>query len=233
MSAHSQPALLKLPTLTVGSVQDCVEKTHDLVLLISADEHIAGVFQTRVFESRDVHFWIGQPLRGVVSADTQVKLPVLFAHDAAQQDPQAIWRHINLLGLDGQPIPVRALFMTLQGEHDTLRCLFCRDLRSAQDTHDRFVTLHQDLLCENAHLRDQLIQLRRDRSPAGLAIDPIVRSIKRSTYQKAIEETVENLERACMRALLMEAAGDHRRAAELAGCDIGLWLCKAAHLQLT
>lgn len=115
MSAHSQPALLNLPTLAVASVQDCIEKTHDLVLLLSADEHIAGVFQTRVFESRDIHFWIGQPLRGVVSADSQVKLPWLFDHDASQQDPQAIWRHINLLGLDGQHIPVRALFMTLRG----------------------------------------------------------------------------------------------------------------------
>jgi hypothetical protein len=233
MSAHSQPALLNLPTLAVASVQDCIEKTHDLVLLLSADEHIAGVFQSRVFESRDIHFWIGQPLRGVVSADSQVKLPWLFDHDASQQDPQAIWRHINLLGLDGQHISVRALFMTLRGEHETLRCLFCRDLRSAQHTHDRFVALQQDLLNENTHLRDQLTRLQRDRPASEVNIDPIVHSIKRSTYQKAIEETVENLERACMRALLSEVAGDHRRAAELAGCDIELWLYKAARLQLS
>ncbi len=180
MSAHSQPALLNLPALTVGSVQDCLEKTHDLVFLISADQRIAGVFQTRVFQSRDIHFWIGQPLSGVVSTDTQVKLPELLAHDASQHDPKAIWRHINLLGLDGHPMPVRALFMTLRGEHETLQCLFCRDLRSVQDTHDQFVTLHQELLHENAHLRAQLTQLQSDRSTAGLDIAPIVRSIKRS-----------------------------------------------------
>ncbi len=180
MSAHSRPALLNLPALTAGSMQDCIEKTHDLVLLISADERIAGVIQTRVFESHDIHFWIGQPLSGVVSADTRAKLPGLLAHDASQQDPKAIWRHINLLGLDGHPMPVRALFMTLRGEQETLQCLFCRDLRSVQDTHDQFVTLHQELLHENAHLRAQLTQLQSNQTTAGIDIDPIVGSIKRS-----------------------------------------------------
>lgn len=232
MSAHSQPAILNLPTLSAESVRDCVEKTHDLVFLISADDHISGIFQTRVFEDSDIHFWIGQPLHRVVSADSQVKLPWLLDHDASQQDPQAIWRHINLLGWKGTQIPVRALFMTLHSDHETLRCLFCRDLRSAQEMHDRYMVLQQGLQQENDRLRAELSTPSWAPARLALQIDPIVRSIKRSTYQKAIEETVENLERACMRALLTEVAGDHRRAAELAGCELSDWLIKASHLQL-
>ncbi len=232
MSANSQPAIPNLPPLSSGSIRDCVEKTHDLVFLISADDHIAGVFQTRVFEASDIHFWIGQALDQVVSADSRVKLPWLMEHDASQQDPQAIWRHINLVGWRRQQIPVRALFMTMNSEHQTLRLLFCRDLRSAQEMHNRYMILQQGLQQENSRLRTEL-EIAPSALPASsLQIDSIVRSIKRSTYQKAIDETVENLERACMRALLIEVAGDHRLAAELAGCELTDWLLKASHLQL-
>jgi DNA-binding NtrC family response regulator len=98
--------------------------------------------------------------------------------------------------------------------------------------HNRYMILQQGLQQENSRLRTEL-EIAPSALPASsLQIDSIVRSIKRSTYQKAIDETVENLERACMRALLIEVAGDHRLAAELAGCELTDWLLKASHLQL-
>lgn len=232
MSAHSRPYPFNVPSLSAESVRLCVEKTHDLVFLIDADTCIAGAFPTSVFEANDVHFWIGQRLADVVSSDSKVKIPHLLQHDASTHDSEAIWRHINLMGFHHNTIPVRALYATLQDAHETIRCLFCRDLRPSQDMHNRFIAQQQSLLNENALLQASLDQKNLECDTRHVHIDSIVQSIKQSSYQQVMLNTVEGLERDCMRALLAEVSGDHHRAAQLSGCALPDWLSKAAVLKL-
>ncbi len=232
MSAHSRPYHFNVPDLSAESVRLCIEKTHDLVLLISTDGCIAGAFQTHVFDSNDIHFWIGQALTSIVSPDSQIKIPLLLNNDASVHDSDAIWRHINLIGARRNTIPVRALYATLHNPNETIHCLFCRDLRPNQDMHNRFVALQQDLLHENSILQANLRQNMQGPDAQHLTIGSIVNSIKQSSYQQVILDTIQSLERDCMRALLREVSGDHHRAATLAGCTLTDWLTKAATLKL-
>jgi len=232
MSAHSRPYHFNVPDLSAESVRLCIEKTHDLVLLISTEGCIAGAFQTHVFDANDINFWIGQHLASVVSPDSKVKIPLLFNNDASANDSDAIWRHINLIGRNKNTIPVRALYATLQDPNETIHCLFCRDLRPSQDMHNRFIALQQDLLHENSILQANLRQNMQGSDAQHLTIGSLVKSIKQSSYQQVIFDTVQSLERDCMRALLSEVSGDHNRAATLAGCTLTDWLTKAATLNL-
>lgn len=227
MNAYSRPYDLNIPALSPELVRLWIEKTQDLVLLISADERISGAFQSDVFNASDVNHWIGQPLIAMVSKESQVKVPMLLNNDASLDSSDAIWRHINLMDPHGNAIPVRALCMTLQNGNDLIRCLFCRDLRSIQDLNNRFIGIQQDLQTENFELRTSL--LRADQS---LDVRQIVGSIKQSSYQQVINETVQNLERDCIRALLSETNGDHHLAASLAGCELDDWLRKVTTLGL-
>lgn len=233
MSAYSRPDILTLPSLPSEAVRLCIEKTQDLVILISPENLIAGVLQTSIFETADIHHWIGQPLASIVSPESQVKIPLLLENDAAHTDKNAIWRHINLIGFKGDNIPVQALYMKLTSEENQFRLLFCRDLRPMQDMSSRFSALHEDLMQENLLLRNTLEkQTRQAAKASGLEMDHLVNSIKQSSYKKVISDTVHNLERDCIRALLQEVGGDHVRAADLAGCDMKDWLVKVAMLKM-
>ena len=233
MNAFSRPYDLNIPALTPALVRLWMEKTQDLVLLISADESIAGAFQSNIFDMTDVNHWIGQPLTALVSKESQVKIPMLLKNDASLHHSDAIWRHINLTDHQGNTIPVRALYMTLQNDNDLMRCLVCRDLRSIQDLSNRFNGIQQDLQNENFELRASLQHKEQVLDGQALNVQQIVGSIKQSTYKQVISEIVQSLERACMQALLNETAGDHQRAAQMAGCELKDWLNQAAALKIT
>ncbi len=233
MNAFSRPYDLNIPALSPELVRLWMEKTQDLVLLISDDESIAGAFQSSIFDMNDVNHWIGQPLAALVSKESQVKIPMLLNNDASLNESDAIWRHINLTDHQGGIIPVRALYMTLQNGNDLMRCLVCRDLRSVQDLSNRFNSIQQDLQNENFELRASLQQKEQVLDAQTFNVEQIVGSMKQSTYAQVINETVQNLERECMRALLNEAAGDHQRAAKLAGCELQDWFNKAGALKIS
>ena len=232
MNAQSRPYELDMPELSSKSVRLCAEKTQDLVLSITADGYIAGALQTNVFNSIDINFWIGQHLTSVASPDSKVKIPMLLDNDASLSASHAIWRHINLIGLNGNNIPVRAIYMTLKNPNQIIHCLFCRDLSSTQELNNRFIAAQQELLNKNYFLQSKLDEKISQLNNQHLPVNFLVDSIKQFSYQKIINDAVNNLERECMRTLLLEAEGDHERAADIAKCDLKIWLAKAAHLKL-
>lgn len=233
MNAFSRPFAVTLPALSPDWVQLWIEKTQDLVFMLDRDAQIAGVFQNQTYAQEDVHHWIGQNLASIVSAESQPKLPLLFENDVAQQGADARWRHINLMDRQGGLVPVLSRCMSLPGG-ESLRALFCRDLRSMQDLNNRFISVQQALEQDNLALRARMqAQGTPQNGAATLPIACVVESIKQNTYEQAIAETVQNLEKQCLHALLQEAGGIPARAAELAGLSLQQWLDKAARFALT
>jgi hypothetical protein len=232
MNAQSRRYELDMPKLSAKAVRLYAEKTQDLVLSITTDGYIAGALQTTVFSPIDINFWIGQHLTSIASSDSKVKIPMLLDNDASITTSNAIWRHINLIGLNGNNIPVRAIYMTLENSNQIVHCLFCRDLSSAQEVNDRFIAAQQELLNKNYLLQSELDEKIRQLNNLSSPVDFLVNSIKQFSYEKIINDTVNNLERECMRTLLLEAGGDHERAAGIAKCNLKDWLTKAALLKL-
>lgn len=232
MNAFSRPFAVTLPALSPDWVQLWIEKTQDLVFMLDREAQIAGLFQNQTFAQEDVNHWIGQNLSAIVSAESQAKLPLLFENDVSLQGADARWRHINLMDRQGQVIPVLARCMSLPGQ-GSLRALFCRDLRSMQDLNNRFISVQQALEQDNLALRERMRAKELSLPGASaLPIAGVVESIKQSTYARAIAETVQDLEKQCLHALLREAGGSDARAAELAGLSLQEWLDKAELFEL-
>lgn len=232
MNAYSRPRDIRLPPLSSQGVQRWMEKTQDLVLLLDAADRIAGVFQSEVFAAVDLYHWVGQDLNAIVSADSRPKLPPMLANDLARDGSDARWRHINLLGQSGQMLPVLARCMGLTG-HGPVKAVFCRDLRPLQAVNDRWLAAQREWEHSNQALRERLLSQDATRSMAPtLDTDRLLQMIQQTTYAQVIRETVQDLERQCLQALLRDAGGDHARAAGMAGMGLSEWLEKLAALRV-
>ena len=228
MNAYSRPRDVALPTLSANWVRIWMEKTQDIVLLLDESCQIAGVFQSEYFEKAEAYHWIGQDLSSIVSADSSPKLQPLLDNDASLEGGDVRWRHLNLLGLNGQVFPVLAKCMSWPAE-GLSKAIFCRDLRPLQEANDRFLLAQQELERRNQLLQDRLQQKESELSAvAALQPHQLVRTIKETSYAKVIEDTVHQLERQCLEALLRDAGGDDAKAAEMAGLDLSEWLKKLA-----
>ena len=232
MNASSQPRPVELPSLPSEYVQRWMEKTQDLVFLLDELDHIAYVFQDGTFHRDDAHHWIGQSLHSVVSVESRVKIPLLLDNDAARDDSDARWRHINLLGCRDNNIPILARYMRFPGDRPFTRTVFCRDLRAVQEISQRFLSVQQELEQSHQAWRRDLMAKERQltQGQPAIHISGVVASIKKSTYAQAIRDTVTHLERQCLQALLDDARGDPARAADLAGLTLEEWLAKKAAL---
>jgi hypothetical protein len=232
MNAYNRPQSPALPTLSPDWVKIWMEKTQDLVLLLDEKDCIAGFFQGGAFANEDLYHWIGQNLAECVSADSMPKLAPLLFNDAARDNLDARWRHINLLGLHSQVIPVLTKCMTLPA--DTFaKALFCRDLRPLQDATHQFLAIQQELEQNNQSLRDRLEESERPPGLGGVVnTKGMLKMIKQSTYMQVIRETVTNLERQCLQSLLNEADGDHARAAQMAGLSLTEWQEKLTSFEI-
>lgn len=232
MNASSQPFPVELPSLPSEQVRLWMEKTQDLVFLLDGVDRIAYVFQDGSFHTQDAHHWIGQSLEAVVSVESRVKIPLLLANDAAQDDSDARWRHINLTGFSQNNVPVLARYMTLPGDQAVSRALFCRDLRTLEAMNHRFLSLQQELERSHMSMRNKLTLKERQlaRAQAAVSVQGMLHAIDRSTYTQAIRETVNHLERQCLHALLDDARGDPALAAKRAGLSMDEWLNKKAQL---
>lgn len=232
MNAYSRPPGITLPALPAHWVKTWMEKTQDLVLLLDASAQITGIFQSEFFETADTYHWIGQSLSAVVCRDSHPKLPLLLNNDAAQDEDDARWRHINLLRLSGESLPVLARCMSLPGDASA-KAIFCRDLRPLKAANDRFQVAQQELEQRNQSLRDRLQQKDSELSAmSALRTEHLVRTIKEANYAQVIRETIQQLERQCLQALLDEAGGDDAKAAAMAGLSLSEWLQKRAWVRL-
>lgn len=212
--------MVTLPTLSPEWVRVWMERTQDLVLILDESDCIAGFFQGGAYEADDLHYWIGQNLVSMVSADSSAKLIPLLANDAAVEGVDARWRHINLLGLHSEVIPVLARCMSLPG-HGFAKAVFCRDLRPLQEATNRFLAIQQELDNSNRSLREEL---RQKNAPGSLAEVPathgLLHLIQQTNHDQVIKETVIILEKQCLQVLLDQAGGDPRRAANMAGLSL-------------
>lgn len=232
MNAYSRPRTIVLPTLSPEWVRVWMEKTQDLVLLLDDSDCIAAFFHGGAFAADDLYYWIGQNLAAIVSGDSSPKLIPLLANDAASESVDARWRHINLLGLQSQVIPVLARCMSLPGD-GFAKAVFCRDLRQLQEATHKFLAIQQELENSNQSLRDQL--QKKDSMQSATEVPSthgMLQMIKQTTYVQAIKESVVILERQCLQALLDEAGGDHVRAARMAGLSLTEWQEKLALFEI-
>ena len=226
MNAYSRPQDVALPTLSPEWVRRWIEQTQDLVILLDAQDGIAGVIQNGSFATADVLHWMGQALRAIVSIDTQPKVRPLLDNDVARADADTRWRHLNLLGFAGNTIPVLMRYMRLNGPQGPARVLCCRDLRGEETRNNRFIQTQQELETSHQSLRANLtaleLEMQRLRSQA-VTVDQLVARIKQASFAQVIEETHQSLQRRCLQSLLNESAGDHDRAAALAHCTRQEW----------
>lgn len=232
MNAYTRPQSLALPTLSPEWVKLWMEKIQDLVLLLDETDCVVGFFQGGSYAMEDLYHWIGQNLTACVSSDSSPKLASLLYNDAANENLDARWRHINLLGLNKQVIPVLTKCMTVPAD-GFAKAIFCRDLRPLQDATTKFLAFQQELEQNNQSLRARLQEkeLAQDRGK-DMNTSRMLQMIKQSTYSQAIKETVNILERQCLQALLDEAGRDHMRAARMAGLSLTEWHEKIASFEI-
>jgi hypothetical protein len=235
MTAYSQPRSVSLPGLSADWVRRWVQKTQDLVLLLDDQDRIAGVLQDGRFAPDDIQHWLGLTLLEVVSADTRPKVPLLLANDAASDQADDRWRHINLLASDGAMLPVLMRYMQLTHVEPSMRTVICRDLRATADLSQRHQWAHREFDQTMLTLRDTLRQKEQEIERLRLQSDPVERmvdQIKRIGFDQVIGQATRLLQRQCLQALLDQAQGDPRRAARSAGVDDATWsdLIRAAGL---
>jgi len=232
MNAFSRHQALSLPALSPECVRKWIEKTQDLVLLLDTSNHIAGFYQDESFDDTDLNHWIGKNLADCLSVESRPKLPPLLDNDAACDDNDARWRHINLLGFHNQVIPILAKCMSLPSDRFS-KALFCRDLRPLERANNNFLIAQRELEKSNQDLRNKLEEKERVRH-LNKAVDTsgVLSMIKQTTYSQAIRETVTVLERKCLQALLDEARGDHNQAAHTAGLSMVEWHEKLAFFKV-
>lgn len=232
MNAYSRPRTIALPSLSPESVRVWMERTQDLVLLLDHSDCIAGFFQGGAYAADDLYYWIGQNLAAIVSDDSSPKLIPLLANDAASENLEARWRHINLLGLQNQVIPVLARCMSLRGD-GFAKAVFCRDLRPLQEITHKFLAMQQEFDNRNRSLRDELQKKDSIRSTTEVpSTHGLLQKIKQTNYVQVIKETVIILERQCLQALLDEAGGNHKHAAQMAGMSLTEWQERLAFFEI-
>jgi hypothetical protein len=230
MNAYSRPNSITLPELSADGVQRWFEKTQDLVLLLDEHDGVSGAFQGGAFAQADLHHWIGQRLQALVSADTRPKIDLLLANDAARDDTDDRWRHINLLGARGEMLPVLSRYMVLYGTPRSVRIVVCRDLRPGQTQNERYQSAHRELeltvlsLREDLRLKEQQLSAISGSAPD---VQRLVERIKHGGFDQVIKETTQLLQRQCMQVLLAEAGGDPVQAARLAGESLEKWQNRA------
>lgn len=230
MSAYSRPCAFNWPDLSAEWVQRWAQKTQDLVLLLDGRDCVAGAVHDGAFAADDVHHWIGQRLLDVVSPDTRHKIDMLLTNDAARDDADDRWRHINLVGVDGAIRPVLTRYMQLPDAGQPTRTVICRDLRSSQVLNQRYLTAHREIeqtvldLRETIRAKDQELQTLR---AATLDVVRLVDQIRRGGFDQVIGQATRILQRQCLQMLLDQAGGDPQRAARLAGVDAASWAQRA------
>ena len=222
MTAYSQPQPLTLPSLSADWVRRWVQKTQDLVLLLDTQDRIAGVLQDGRYAPEDVHHWWGLSLLEAVSPDTRPKVALLLANDAACEQADDRWRHINLVSAHGAMLPVLMRYMQLPQGQPSMRAVICRDLRATADLSLRHQSAHREFeqTMQSLHhtLRQKEQELERLRAQSH-PVDRMVSQIKRSGFDQVIGQATRLLQRQCLQALLEQAGGDPGRAAQSAGVD--------------
>lgn len=235
MSAFSRPHAVPWPELDAQWVRRWVQKTQDLVLVLDANDRIAGALHDGVFADVDVHHWIGQALLDVVSPDTRPKVPMLLANDTARDEADDRWRHLNLLALDGTALPILARYMRLPDPTPPTRAVICRDLRATQDLNQRHLMAFREIEQTVLNLRDSLqqkeLEMARLRETA-IDVQRLVEQIKKGGFDQVIRQATHLVQRQCLQALLDQALGNPAQAARLAGIDPQTWaeLAQAAGL---
>ena len=229
MNAYSRPYAVPMPDLPADGVRLWAEKSQDLVFMLDMQDRILSVLHSELFDAQDAHHWLGLNLQAVFSPDTQAKVALLLANDAARPGCDARWRHLNLQAADGRSLPVLARYLSLPPAHGMpTRTVLFRDLRPMEAMTQRYINAHQDLERSYLELRSHLAAL-----PAPWPVAPVpdlVARIKQTGYVQVMDEVVQSLERQCLQALLHEAGGDAQRAADMAGCSLEDWQRRLAAL---
>lgn len=226
MSAFNHPCAVTWPDLDAQWVRRWVQKTQDLVLMLDTHDRVSGALHDGVFAKDDVNHWMGQALLAVVSPDTRPKIPLLLANDTARDEADDRWRHINLLGHDGTPMPILARYMRLPDLAHPTRVLICRDLRATQDLNQRHLLAYQEIeqtvLDLRQSLRQKDLEMARLRE-ASIDIQRLVEQIKLGGFDQVIRQTTRLVQRQCLQCLLDLAQGDTAQAARWAGIDPQTW----------
>jgi transcriptional regulator with PAS, ATPase and Fis domain len=220
MNAFRLPQEVLLPELSAQGFKSLLEKSQDLVLLLDTANVVVGFIQDELFNEIDLHNWIGQNFSDILCNDSIKKLKPLLENDAAKEYTDARWRHVNLQGHDSRVIPVLTKAMSFQGD-TFVKAIFCRDLRATEKQINKFIEMQQQFEVVNQSLRNKLsekeLQLLQNEQ---VNEKKLLLSIHNTSYKEVIKESVANLERQCLKALLKEANGNKQLAAKLSGLQM-------------
>ena len=220
MNAFRRPTEVLLPELSSRSFKSLIEKTQDLVLLLDGANHVVGFFQEDLFNEIDLHSWIGRKFSDILCNDSINKLKPLLENDAAKEYTDARWRHVNLQGHDSRVIPVLSKAMSFQGD-TFVKAIFCRDLRPIERKNNNFIEAQQQLEVVNQSLRNKLSEKELQfLQKEHVNEKKLLLSIHKTSYTEVIKESVANLERQCLKALLKEANGNEQLAAKMSGLQM-------------
>lgn len=220
MNAFRLPLEVLLPELSSQGFKSLLEKSQDLVLLLDTANVVVGCIQDELFSEIDLHNWIGQNFSDILCSDSINKLKPLLENDAAKEYTDARWRHVNLQGHDSRVIPVLTKAMSFQGD-TFVKVIFCRDLRATEKQINKFVEMQQQFEVVNQSLRNKLsekeLQFLQNEQ---VNEKKLLLSIHNTSYKEVIKESVVNLERQCLKALLKEANGNKQLAAKISGLQM-------------
>ncbi len=102
-----------------------------------------------------------------------------------------------------------------------VKAIFCRDLRATEKQNNKFVEMQKQFEVVNQSLRNKLsekeLQLLQNEQ---VNEKKLLLSIHNTCYTEVIKESVANLERQCLKALLKEANGNKQLAAKMSGLQM-------------
>ncbi|MDI9330868.1 MAG: hypothetical protein QM527_06090 [Alphaproteobacteria bacterium] len=212
-------------------VKRWLEKIHDLSMLIDVDGQILDLWHSADYEESDLRYWRGRTIESVLSSDTRFKLASILEQELAPSTSPTVWRHVNLLGHEGNQLPILAVCMGLSEHAQGLKLMVCRDLRPNQATQLQFIQAHQEI-------EQTLLAIRSEaQKPLWNGGQPPPDTdwatwVRRTSLAQVLQRTSRSIERQCFQALLTEAAGDHVLCAQWAGISQDDWMRRVLEFDL-
>lgn len=215
ISARSVASVLH--SLTPAEVEGVVMQAADGLMLIDAAARVSAIHALGPLAEAICPHWTGQPLEAIVCTASRAKLPSILATDDLSRAERARWRHVNLNRRDAEPLPVLVKHLAVaEGP-----ILVLRDLRPTVDLQGRFQRAMLEL--EQSYQRlgwAGSIAERADGDESEVArsvVEDMLSGVGRRPMQQIVSETVQVLERLCIRQALRQSPEDVDAAARILG----------------
>ncbi|MEM9432422.1 MAG: hypothetical protein AAGA12_00765 [Pseudomonadota bacterium] len=126
------------PEVSIKDAVTLVTQCADITLQLSVDGQIIDVFCSSQFDAKKFGNWIGRSFGEVVTPDSAPKVAGLLADNAASEDNEGRWRHLNLELIDGESMPLLLKYFKFEKDGVNVAVVTGRDLGPMVDAQARF-----------------------------------------------------------------------------------------------